>query len=317
MLATCTEGNGCTFQISEADASDYDIADGNNTDYYQNLPENTLVVNAKINGKWEQYVETKMTRSQLDKFFGGDGFTMIYPFNPNFQPLDGEWKIQFGTVNGDVCYGQESNLFKKMLEGKMQSGTINFSKPFYARFLMNSPDVKWRKLQPNKYRGVLDFGFGNGPMKLVFDVELINPKEIKGMFTVTIKVPTKDDCVSKIPLTFICMKPNEWKDPWEDFEEPQPEDDLLPVNPKGKEDDLLPVNPKDDLLPVEPGKKPKPNVPRLEDPKPNIPRLEDDDLLPVKPKKDDLLPVEPGKKSKTNVPGIEEKPKTNVPRLEN
>ncbi|MNL51890.1 hypothetical protein D3C87_1750260 [compost metagenome] len=46
---------------------------------------------------------------------------------------------------------------------------------------------------------------------------------------------------------------------------------------------MLPVTPKDELLPVESGKKPKPNVPRLEDPKPNIPRIEDDDLAQANP----------------------------------
>lgn len=291
MLATCEMGSGCTFQLSDIDASDYDIVQGTENGYYENLPENAIVVDAKINGNWENYVETEMTRSQLDKFYGGDGFTMIYPFNPNFQPEDGEWKIQFGTVNGDICYGQQSNLFKKMLEGRMQSGTINFPKPFYARFLMNSPDVKWVKLQPNKYRGTLDFGFGKGPMKLVFDVELINPKEIKGMFTVTIKVPTKEDCINKIPVTFICVKPNEWEDPvdWEEIENQDP-------NVPRLEDE------------------PKPNVPRLEDdPKPNVPRLNDadDELLDPKSTYQD----DPGNNN-PDIEIIEDAPKPNVPRID-
>src|SRR5690606_20987857 len=84
MLATCEMGNGCTFQLSDLDATDYDIVDGNTENYYENLPENAIVVDAKIDGNWENYVETEMNRSQLDKFYGGDGFTMIYPFNPNF-----------------------------------------------------------------------------------------------------------------------------------------------------------------------------------------------------------------------------------------
>lgn len=290
MLATCEMGSGCTFQLSEVDASDYDIVEGTENGYYENLPENAIVVDAKINGNWVNYVETELTRSQLDKFYGGDGFTMIYPFNPYFQPLDGEWKIQFGTVNGDICYGQQSNIFKKMLEGKMQKGTINFPKPFYARFLMNSPDVKWIKLQPNKYRGTLDFGFGNGPMKMVFDVELINPKEIKGMFTVTIKVPTKEDCVNKIPLTFVCVKPNEWEDPvdWEEIENQEPDVPRL-------EDE------------------PKPNVPRLEDePKPNVPRLNDDDEL-LDPKS--TYQDNPGNHS-SDIEILKDEPNPNVPRIE-
>lgn len=272
ILATCEEGNGCTFQISEADAPDYDVVYGTQAGYHESLPENAIVVDAKINGKWEHYVETGMSRSELDKFYGGDGFTMIYPFNPNFQPLNGEWQIKIGTVTGDICYGQESNLFKSVLQGMAQSGKVNFPNPFHARFLMNNPNVKWRQIRPDLYKA----DFGNAYINLKFDVQIINEKKIEGVFTATIKVPTKEPCINKIPITYTCIKPTEGKDPWEDFENPNPDDDLLPVNPKG-----------DDLLPVEPGKQPKPNVPRIDD------------------------------KPKSNVPRIEDKPKTNIPRLEN
>ncbi len=281
MFATCEMGSGCTFQLSEIDASDYDIVEGNENGYYENLPENAIVVDAKINGNWEKYVETEMTRSQLDKFYGGDGYTMIYPFNPNFQPLDGEWKVQFGTVNGNICYGQAGNVFKKMLQGKMQKGTINFPKPFYARFMLNSPDVKWIKLQPNKYRGVLDFGFGNGPMKMVYDVELIDPKKINGLFTVTIKVPTKEDCVNKIPVTLTCVNPKKWEDPWDDLEDwenqNQPNVDII-------EDD------------------PKTDVPLLND--------ADSDLL------DNNSDYQDNPENHTDIDIIEDEPKTNVPLIE-
>jgi len=282
LVASCESGNGCTFQVSDADASDYDVVYGTKEGYHENLPENAIVVDAKINGKWEHYVETEMTRSQLDKFYGGDGFTMIYPFNPNFQPVSGEWQIKIGTVTGDICYGQESNLFKSVLQGMTQSGNVNFPNPFHARFLMNNPNVKWQQIRPDLNKAY----FGNQYMNLKFDVQIINEKKIEGLFTVTIKVPTKEPCVNKIPITYTCVKEKEWKDPWEDFETANPDDDLLPVTPKGNKDDLLPVNPKgDDLLPVEPGKEPKPNVPRIED--------------------------------KANIPRIEDKPKADVPRLEN
>lgn len=270
IVANCEMGAGCTFQISEADASDFDVINGTEAGYHESLPENAMVINAKINGKWEQYIETKMTRSQVDKFYGGDGFTMIYPFNPNFQPLNGQWKITVGTVTGDICYGQESNMFKSMLQGMTRAGNVNFPKPFHARFLINNPNVKWQQIRPDLYKAY----FGNDYINLKFDVQIIDEKKIEGVFTVTIKVPTKTPCVNKIPITYTCVKPNEEEDPWEDFESANPDEDLLPVVPKSKEDDLLPVIPKnDDLLPVEPGKKPKPNVPRLED-KPNVPRLE-------------------------------------------
>lgn len=304
LIANCEMGNGCTFQVSEADAADFDVVFGTEAGYHASLPENAIMTNAKINGKWEQYIETGMTRSQLDKFYGGDGFTMIYPFNPNFQPLNGEWQVKIGTVSGDICYGQESNVFKSVLQGMAQSGKVNFPNPFHARFLMNNPNVKWQQIRPDLYKGY----FGNDYINLKFDVQIINEKKIEGVFTATIKVPTKEPCVNKIPITYTCIKAKEWKDPWEDFENPNPDDDLLPVNPKGNEDDLLPVNPKeDDLLPVEPGKQPKPNVPRIDD-KPDIPRLEDKPKTNV-PRIED--------KPKSNVPRIEDKPKTNIPRLEN
>ena len=140
--ATCEEGKGCTFEISELDASEYDVITGKPEGYHENLPENAIFVNTKLNGSWEQYVETGMTRSQLDQFYGGDGFTMIYPFNPYFQPVDGQWQIKIGTVTGDICYRQESNIFKSMLQGMNQSGNITFPKPFHARFLMNNPKLK-------------------------------------------------------------------------------------------------------------------------------------------------------------------------------
>lgn len=313
IIASCEAGSGCTFQLSDAEASDYDIIYNSEAGYHDNLPENAIVVDAKIDGKWEHYVETKLTRSELDKFFGGDGFTMIYPFNPNFQPLDGQWKITIGTVTGDICYGQESNMFKSMLQGMTQSGNVNFPNPFYARFLMNNPNVKWQQIRPDLYKAFL----GNDYINLKFDVQIIDEKKIEGLFTVTIKVPTKEPCVNKIPVTYTCIKPKEWKDPWETFEEPKFDVPRIEDEPKtniprieddpAQEDDLLPVNPKnDDLLPVEPGKKTKTNIPRLDD-KPNVPRLEDKPKSNV-PRLED--------KPKTDVKRIQDKPKTNIPRLE-
>ena len=256
--ATCEEGKGCTFEISELDASEYDVITGKPEGYHENLPENAIFVNTKLNGSWEQYVETGMTRSQLDQFYGGDGFTMIYPFNPYFQPVDGQWQIKIGTVTGDICYGQESNIFKSMLQGMNQSGNITFPKPFHARFLMNNANVKWVKIRPDYYKANL----GNALINLKLDVQIISNKKIDGFFTATIIVPTKEPCINKIPITYTCVKENEWEDPWDEFMEPYLKDDLLPINSK-----------KDDLLPIEPGKAQKPKIPRLDEP--NIPRIED------------------------------------------
>src|SRR5690606_9575205 len=130
---------------------------------------------------------------------------------------------------------------------------------------------------------------------LVFDAELKNEKLIEGLITVTIRVPTKEDCVNKIPIRYVCVKEKEWEDPvdWDAIEN---------------------ENPKPNVPRIE--DEPKPNIPRIEDePKPDVPYLEDeDDLLPVEPKEDDLLPLEP-KGNQPNVPRIEA-PKPNVPRIE-
>ncbi len=273
MLATCEMGNGCTFQLSEVNAYEYDIIEGTDG-YYEGLPESAIVVDGKIEGNWERYIETKKTRAELDRFYGGDGFTMIYPFNPDFQPLDGLWKVQFGTVVGDVCYGQQSNLFKSMLQGKTQSGNINFPRPFQARFMMDSPHVKWIKVAPNKYRGY----FGESVMNVTYDVQLINAGKIEGLFTVTIEVPTKEDCINKIPVMLTCVKPNEWEDPWDLLEDPGPhvpliEDDPSPDVPylNDADEDLLDIN---NDYKDNPGNHPdveiikdltKPNVPIIED----------------------------------------------------
>ncbi len=208
IVAICETGEGCTFQLSDLTYSEFDVLEGSNGKY-ANMNKDGIIVYARIAGKWETFIEEKRSRSELDKYFGGDGYTMIYPFNPKLQPIDGKWKVDIGTPTSSPCYTDISNILSNGLAGASTGGTISFPKPFNAKFLMNNQHVKWRMVNPNQYQGILDFAAGpTSPMKLVYDITLVNEEKIKGLFTFTIKIPTKESCISKIPVTYTCVEPN-------------------------------------------------------------------------------------------------------------
>jgi hypothetical protein len=260
LFANCEMGSGCIFYISEMSPEDAYIVDGDKS--LLNLPEDAIHVNVKKGNKYYRYYERNKTRSQLDRFYGGDGYTMIYPFNPNFQPRSGKWKQQFGTVQGNTCYGQSTNLLKSALNGKLFSGNVEFPEPFYPEFLMNSKDIKWYNISPNSYRGV----FGKDMMNMVYDVKIKNELEIEGSFTVTIKIPTKPVCINKVPFKMICVQPKPKKMPkeaWVDWVD-------IPIDlGLGKEKVKTNVPRIED--------EPKTHVPRIEDePKTHVPRIEDE-----------------------------------------
>lgn len=277
LYAECQMGSGCKFTISDATTNEIEIilGDGYNL---QNLHEDDILVQTRKNGQDIWYIEKDMTRSELDRFYGGDGYTMIYPFDPNFQPMDGKWKIQFGTVSAPPCYGQVNNILKS-LTGQIQSGQVIFPKPFHPKALMPSSYFKWIKIGANKYRGT----FGKSNMNVVLSVELVGKGKIVGTYVVTIKIPTKPDCISTIPLTMICLEPNEGIDPWEGWTS-------NPIDPYANGPDT----------PIDLGlgdENPKPNVPMIEDPPyTDVPSLEDN--------------------PKPNVPRLEDNPKPNVPRVD-
>lgn len=267
VTASCEAGQGCTFQLSDAEPSEYDVVYGTDAGYHASLPENAIVVDAKINGQWEHYIETGMSRSELDKLFGGDGFTQLSVFNPFFQPLDGEWKIAIGNVTGDICYGQSSNLFQSMLQGMVSRGTLRFPKPFHARVLFNSPEVKWTKQRPDTYSAYL----GNEYMNMRFTVQLMSEKLLQGAFVVNIKVPTKPACINHIPVTYTFIRGLE-KDPAFP-EDPSTPDVPILEDPPGPDVPILEDGPKPDVPIIK--DPPRPNVPLIKDnPKPNVPLIE-------------------------------------------
>ncbi len=317
IVAVCDPGKGCTFQISKLSPKEVDGTLGN-TGKYSNMGKDAMVVFANKDGKWVDYVENKLSRSELDRLYGGDGYTMIYPFNPYIQPMDGQWRVAVGTTSGTACFVDINSIISKSLSGTSQGGMVNFPKPFDVTFLMNNPNVKWRMINPSKYQAVLDFNGGpSSAMKLVFDVEIENEKKIRGLFTLTIKVPTKDPCINKIPITYICVKPNpgqeQKRNQIDPFAEKKKFDiERLPDDKKANIERLPDDKPKDDLLPDKSERKDKPapkngpKVERLPDDKPK------DDLLPIKSKpKDDLLPI----KNKAKVDRLPNENKAKVDRL--
>lgn len=291
--ATCIMGRGCTFQLSPVTRFEIDFVNGTDEEgYYSNLPEQAIMVSAKTTRGETNYIETRRTRGQLDQLYGGDGYTMIYLFDPHIQPLDGEWVGEIGQITTSACF-VDIAPYVSGFSGTKDGGMINFPKPFQTRFLMDNPNVKWVKLSADKYRGLLNFGQSSGPMTMTYDVEIVNEKLITGMGKGTIRIPTMEPCHIQIPVTFRCIKPNppnEMEDDDWDVPIENPEDDLLPVNPKGKDDELLDINPRKN---GEPATKPKTDVPRLPDDDHN-------DLLPVTPKsvENELLDVKPGQRSK-------------------
>ena len=278
MVANCKEGNGCRFELTEFESALFEKDLGREIE-----PDDIVVSGKKKNGEIIQYLDKK-TRSQIDREWGGDGFTQIGLFNPYIQPLDGIWKVVYGISTGNTCYGIGD--IGAFVRGKIQPGTqgngeIKFNKPFHPSKLFPSSQMRWVKTGYATYRGILDFGHGmSSPMKMLYDVTIINEKKIESFYTIEAKIPTKDACIAKIPVSFTLVqeKKSDDKDPFENIPELSAEDDdLLPVNPtgKGRADDLLEVKSKDGLLPLDSkNKKPQTHVPRVdEQPKTNVPRV--------------------------------------------
>ncbi len=207
MVASCQMGEGCTFRLSEPTAEDLEIVMDYEPGTLSNLPSNAMLVYAKNGNQSGFYIERNLTRSQLDKFYGGDGFTQIYLFDPRIQPLNGVWKSKIGTVSASDCMVDIKSIIGS-LQGHQAGGNINFTKPFTPRFLMDSPEVKWIQLEPNKFKGILNFGQNNSPMQMTYTATVVHDKKIEGVIDFTIKIPTQGTCSARIPIVFECVKPD-------------------------------------------------------------------------------------------------------------
>ncbi|MBL7707291.1 MAG: hypothetical protein JNM21_17225 [Taibaiella sp.] len=289
LIANCSEGGGCTFELSDFESDLFENDFGRSV-----APDDIIVLGKKKNGDVISYLD-KSSREEIDRDWGGDGYTQIGLFNPYLQPISGTWQVAYGASVGNDCYGigNVGAFIRKIITpGKTGSAAMEFPYPFNPAQLFPSHEMRWVKTGYNTYKGLLDFNSSKSAgMRMYYNITIVSRKKIESHYTIEIKVPTKETCRGKVPVTFTLLK--EAEAPWQS--EAAEEDDLLPVNPKGN-DDLLPVNPKkDDLLPIKPGQNNKPDVPRIED-KPNVPRLED--------------------RPKPNIPLLEDKPKPNVPRID-
>ena len=270
IVANCSEGKGCTFELSDFERGVFDPEFDRPVE-----PDDIIVFGHKKNGGFVKYL-TKKSRGAIDRDWGGDGFTQLALFNPQIQPRDGLWRATYGTATGTDCYGigNIGATFRRMIApGKAGEGDIQFQSPFNPRQLFPTNEMKWKKTGYNTYKGAM--GFNNKTMKMFYQIHIVSNEKIETLYTTEINVPTKEPCVGKIPVTFTLIKSKERNDDFphdndvdDDLLPIHPkgnkEDDLLPVKPKGSEDELLEVKPKDGLLPVKPGQKPKTEVERLD-----------------------------------------------------
>lgn len=261
MIANCEEGKGCTFQIGETSAEEIGVII-DDLDIYENTKSGDVIVfGKKKNGEEIIFKETGKTRSQIDREWGGDGYTMIYPFNPVLQPMDGKWRADYGNVTGSSCFVDVASIFKKSLKGLAGAGNITFKKPFTPAQLFPSGHMKWRQVGFSKYVGIIDFGGGASSfMKMKYTINITNEKTIESVYDVSIQVPTKGTCTNRIPVTFSLVKASKPNKDWEKDVQLD-DDDLLEVKTKG-----------DDLLPIEPSKRSKAKVERIEA---KVDRIED------------------------------------------
>jgi len=267
LQATCVSGEGCTFRLLDVTGEEMDVVLGTDN-VYSSIGGDDLLVHAKVGEEWKTYIERDLTRSKLDRLYGGDGYTMIYLFDPQVQPKDGAWKGGTGTPVASPCVADIGSYLGR-IQGLHKTGTIRFPKPFRPEFLLNNPYMRWVTVTPNRFRGIMDFGGGlSSPMKVVYNATIVNDELIEGAFEITVSVPEQSPCHVSVPVSFSCIV--EADGTAENPLDENQEDDLLPVRSKGNPgDELLPVKPKghgDDLLPVKPKSNP-------------------DELLPVKPKK--------------------------------
>jgi hypothetical protein len=288
LTANCSQGQGCRFTISEVTVEESDVIfhENNSGSSGEN---DILVFGTTKGGKEIRYWERSKTRSQIDRDWGGDGYTTIYPFDPNIQPLSGRWQAQYGAVTGSDCFVDILSILKRA-QGMAGAGDIQFKKPFSPYQLFPSADMKWSKAGYAKYIGILDFGQGSGsPMKMKYTIRIINGERIETVYDLVIKIPVKGTCTGRIPVTFTCLQPDPGQRNHEGVIDPFEQGSKARVDPITDE-------PFTDVPVLE--DPPKPDVERIQDPpKPEVPRIED--------------------KSQTHVPRITDPPKPKVPRLEN
>ena len=116
------------------------------------------------------------------------------------QPQDGHWTFTHGSrprASGHCLPGVAEAVSKQM--PAPQSGPVTFARPFNASQIIRSPQVAWKRIAPNHWRGTLT-GAGGSAMRMEWDVRVTSPTRMEGDSIVRVTVPSA--CTLSTPFTF-------------------------------------------------------------------------------------------------------------------
>lgn len=117
------------------------------------------------------------------------------------QPHDGHWTFTHGSrprASGHCLPGVAEAVSKQM--PAPQSGPVTFARPFNASQILRSPQVAWKRIAPNHWRGTLT-GAGGSAMRMEWDVRVTSPTRMEGDSIVRVTVPSA--CTLSTPFTFV------------------------------------------------------------------------------------------------------------------
>lgn len=117
------------------------------------------------------------------------------------QPQDGHWTFTHGSrprASGQCLPGVAEAVSKQM--PAPQSGPVTFARPFNASQILRSPQVAWKRMAPNHWRGTLT-GAGGSAMRMEWEVRVTSPTRMEGDSIVRVTVPSA--CTLSTPFTFV------------------------------------------------------------------------------------------------------------------
>ncbi len=117
------------------------------------------------------------------------------------QPQDGHWPFTHGSrprASGHCLPGVAEAVSKQM--PAPQSGPVTFARPFNASQILRSPQVAWKRMAPNHWRGTLT-GAGGSAMRMEWEVRVTSPTRMEGDSIVRVTVPSA--CTLSTPFTFV------------------------------------------------------------------------------------------------------------------
>ena len=117
------------------------------------------------------------------------------------QPQDGHWTFTHGSrprASGHCLPGVAEAVSKQM--PAPQSGPVTFARPFNASQILRSPQVAWKRMAPNHWRGTLT-GAGGSAMRMEWDVRVTSTTRMEGDSIVRVTVPSA--CTLSTPFTFV------------------------------------------------------------------------------------------------------------------